>query len=99
MRVMRCTAPLGWRMTIHAECQTGLRRTFAWFHFFDSGSHFQAKNTLQMHRDAASRPGMVCPHLVAKDPMTGPSIVPRFVAAEIQPRDRARSFAGTVSAI
>src|SRR5689334_22035428 len=96
---MRCTGPFGCRITIQAECQMGLRAILASLNFFDSGSHFQANTTLQTQREAARIPGAVWPQREAKDPITGPNIVPRFVAAEIHPSDRARSPAGTVSAM
>src|SRR5262245_44826607 len=97
MSVNRCTVPVGLRSTDHTPCHTGLRGATCVWGCLDSGSHFHAKIAFVKHRLAARIPGHCWPQYVAKDPMTGPSIVPTFVPAESQPSERARSAGGTVS--
>src|SRR5439155_19827332 len=92
-----CTVPAGFLNTIHPPCQTGLSFDGGPCCCFDAGSHFQAKIAFVRQSDAARTPGTSCPQYVANDPITGPSIVPRFVPAASQPSDRARCSGGTVS--
>src|SRR6266849_1420199 len=97
MSVKRCTLPVGLRSTIHTPCHTGLRARVCVCGCFDSGSHFHANSAFVKQSDAARMPGHCCPQYVANDPRTGPIIVPTFVPAESQPRERARSSGGIVS--
>ena len=90
----------GWRNAIHAGCQIGFLAFAgsALGSLCDSGSHFQAKNTLTRHSAAAIIPGAACPKCAANDPIAGPTMTPAEVAAESQPSARARSAGSTVSA-
>src|SRR6266705_3371678 len=97
MSVSRSTGPVGFRNTDHTPCHTGLRAVGRTCACFDSGSHFQANSAFVKQSEAARMPGHCWPQYVANDPMTGPSMVPTFVPAESQPRDRARCSGGTVS--
>src|SRR6266496_3520390 len=99
MIVRRGTAPVGLRMTVQTPCHTGLRAPGCSCTGFDSGRNLHAAIALATQRIAARIPGASWLQYVAKDPSTGPSIVPTLVPAESHPRERARSSAGTVSAI
>ena len=102
------TGRRGWRITSHIASRTGRGSTGGKCRPLavvtrdsstrDSGSHFQAKNTLTTHSAAATRPGAVSPACVASEPRAGPTMTPRLVAAESHPKALARSFAGMVSA-
>src|SRR5437867_10992607 len=99
MIVKRATAPVGLLMTVQTPCHTGLRAPGCTCTGFDSGRNLHAAIALATQRIAARIPGASWLQYVAKDPMTGPSIVPTFVPAESQPRERARSCARTGSAM
>src|SRR6266702_715940 len=57
---------------------------------FDSGSRLHANTTLVTHSAAATSPGAARPQCAAEEPIAGPTITPAEVAAESQPRARAR---------
>src|SRR2546422_10996114 len=98
------TGRRGWRITSHIASRTGRGSTGGKCRPLavvtrgsstrDSGSHFQAKNTLTTHSAAATRPGAVSPACVASDPRAGPTMTPWLVAAESHPNALARLFSG-----